>query len=195
MKKHLFLCGPLSRDNARILEEELGPAIAMAGGYITRRVLDENGRLLGCDLLPAAAAAGIEGFEPLRFLDCGTTPPTKNNEVFRGPAVQLLKEAEFYPFSVIYEFGGLEILIPQFREQLAEFLSSEQPCIGVLKDEADSEELRQSFGLGEKYSMLAARLHEALGEDCDTVLLKTGGHEDETARRIVRQWVREFVYG
>lgn len=58
------------------------------------------------------------------------TPPTHDNEVFRNDGVRLLSEAELYPFSVIDEFGGYEILIPQFREALSEFLSSEQPCIG-----------------------------------------------------------------
>ncbi len=195
MKKHLFLCGPSGCGKTKLLREELGSALAMAGGFVTERVTDSSGKLLGFDLLPAAAAAGVEGFEALRFLDYSTVPPKKDNEVFRGPAVQLLKEAEYYPFSIIDEFGGFEIVIPQFRDELAEFLSSEQPCIGVLKSFENAEELRQRFGLGEKYTLLIERLRQALEEDEDTVLLQTSGYEDVAARRIVRQWVKEYVYG
>ena len=96
---------------------------------------------------------------------------------------------------MIDEFGGFEIVIPQFRDALAAFLSSVQPCIGVLKSAANAEELRRRFGLGEKYTMLTRRLRQALEEDGDTLLLQTGGYGDETARRIVHQWVKEYVYG
>lgn len=195
MKKHLFLYGPSCCGKTRLIQEELGASLAMAGGYVTRAALDSSGKLLGYDLLPAAAAAGVEGYEALRFLDHSSVPPKRDNEVFRGPAVQLLKEAEYYSFSVIDEFGGFEMVIPQYREQLAEFLSSEQPCIGVLKSPESAEALRRCFGLGEKYTMLTSRLRQVLEEDADTVLLRTKGCEDETTRRIVRQWVKEYVHG
>lgn len=195
MKKHLFLCGPAGCGKSRLLREELGPALAMAGGYVTECARDEAGKVIGVDLFPSAAAAGIDGFEALRFLDMSSVPPKRDNEVFRGPAAQLLQEAEYYPFSVIDEFGGFEMVIPQYRQQLAEFLSSEQPCIGVLKSTEEAEKAREQFGLGEKYTMLIQNLHQVLAQDSDTVLLKTGGYGDETTRRIVRQWVKEFVNG
>ena len=195
MKKHLFLCGPAGCGKTKLIREELGPALAMAGGYVTEASRDESGKITGVDLLPAAAAAGIDGFEALRFLDMSSVPPKRDNEVFRGPAAQLLQEAEYYPFSVIDEFGGFEIVIPQYRQQLADFLSSEQPCIGVLKSTEEAEKAREQFGLGEKFTMLIENLHQVLANDSDTVLLKNGGYGDETTRRIVRQWITEFVNG
>lgn len=195
MKKHLFLCGPAGCGKSRLLREELGPALAMAGGYVTEASRDESGKITGVDLLPAAAAGGIEGFEALRFLDMTCVPPKRDNEVFRGPAVQLLQEAEYYPFSVIDEFGGFEMVIPQYRQQLAAFLSSDQPCVGVLKTTEEAQKARDLFGLGEKYTMLIQNLHQVLAQDSDTVLLKTSGCGDETARRILRQWIKEFVNG
>ena len=112
-----------------------------------------------------------------------------------GPAAQLLQEAEYYPFSVIDEFGGFEMVIPQYRQQLAAFLSSDQPCVGVLKTTEEAQKARDLFGLGEKYTMLIQNLHQVLAQDSDTVLLKTSGCGDETARRILRQWIKEFVNG
>lgn len=195
MKKHLFLCGPAGCGKSRLLREELGPALAMAGGYVTEAARDESGKITGADLLPAAAAGGIQGFASLRFLDMSCLPPKRDNEVFRGPAVQLLQEAEYYPFSFIDEFGGFEIVIPQYRQALAEFLSADQPCIGVLKSREEAAKAREQFGLGEKYTMLIENLHQVLAGDSDTVLLKTGGYDDQVTRRIVRQWVKEFVNG
>ena len=96
---------------------------------------------------------------------------------------------------MIDEFGGFEMVIPQFRRQLGEFLSSQQPCIGVLKTEEEAEKARDQFGLGEKYTMLIKNLHQVLAQDSDTVILRTRGYGDETARRIVRQWVKEYVNG
>ena len=195
MKKHLFLCGPAGCEKSRLLREELGPALAMAGGYVTEAARDENGKITSADLLPAAAAGGIQGFASLRFLDMSCVPPKRDNEVFRGPAVQLLQEAEYYPFSFIDEFGGFEIVIPQYRQALAEFLSADQPCIGVLKSREEAAKAREQFGLGEKYTMLIENLHQVLAGDSDTILLKTGGYDDQVTRRIVRQWVKEFVNG
>lgn len=167
----------------------------MAGGFVTERVTDGEGRLLGFDLYPAAHAGGVDGFEPLRFMDYSVTPPTTDNEVFRGPGVQILQEAEYYPFSVIDEFGGFELLIPQFRNALSDFLSCEQPCIGVLKEPGNAEELRRRFGLGEKYTLYIQRLREALEADSDTVVLTLKGPGDMAAKRIVEQWVREYAGG
>lgn len=195
MKKHLFLCGPAGCGKSGLLREELGPALAMAGGYVTEAARDENGKITGVDLLPAAAAGGIQGFAALRFLDMSCLPPKRDNEVFRGPAVQLLQEAEYYPFSFIDEFGGFEIVIPQYRQALADFLSADQPCIGVLKSREEAAKAREQFGLGEKYTMLIENLHQVLAGDSDTVLLKTSGYDDQVTRRIVRQWVKEFVNG
>ena len=195
MKKHLFLCGPAGCGKSRLLREELGPALAMAGGYVTEAARDESGMITGVDLLPAAAAAGIQGFEALRFLDLTCVPPKRDNEVFRGPAAQFLQEAEYYPFSFIDEFGGFEIVIPQYRQALAEFLSSDQPCIGVLKSREEAAKAREQFGLGEKYTMLIENLHQVLANDSDSLLLKTGGYDDQLTRRIVRQWVKEYVNG
>ena len=133
MQKKLFLCGPSGCGKTTMIRAALGQKLAEAGGFVTERRVDGDGRVLGFDLLPAAAAAGIEGFTPLRFLDYTAESPRRDNEVFRDEAVRLLQEAEYYPFAVLDEIGGFELVIPQFRAQLASFLSSPVPCVGVLK--------------------------------------------------------------
>ena len=193
MPKKLFLCGPSGCGKTTMIRAALAQKLAEAGGFITERRTDKDGRILRYELLPAAAAAGIEGFDPLCFLDYACDPPFRNNEVFRGEAVRLLQEAEYYPFAVLDEIGGFELVIPQFRTQLGAFLSSPTPCIGVLKSPAGVEELQARFGLGEKYAALARRLREALDAAPDTLVLDTAGRGDIRAEQAVREWVERYT--
>ena len=193
MQKKLFLCGPSGCGKTTMIRNALGGKLAEAGGFVTERAVGADGRLLGFDLLPAAAAAGVEGYTPLRFLDYTSEPPKRDNEVFRVEAVRLLQEAEYYPLAVLDEIGGFELVIPQFRAQLATFLSSPVPCVGVIKAPAGVEELQARFGLGEKYPALARRLREALENDPDTLVLDLSGSGDEQALRALRDWVEAFT--
>lgn len=193
MKKHLFLTGVSGIGKTTIIRQALGSAAGYAGGFITERVADGDGSVEGFDLYPAAAAIGHDGFDGLRFLDLGTTPPRKDNEVFRESAAQMLREAGFYPFVMLDEIGGFEMLIPQFRNELAQLLNSDAPIIGVIKGAENAEELRASFGLGEKFTMLTDNLRAVLANDEDTVVIEVKQRGDETAKRIVEAWVKEYA--
>ena len=193
MQKRLFLCGPSGCGKTTMIRNALGDKLAGAGGFVTERVSSPDGTLLGFDLLPSAAAAGIEGFSPLRFLDYTTDPPTRDNEIFRTEAVRLLQEAEYYSFAVLDEIGGFELVIPQYRAQLAAFLSSPVPCLGVLKAPSGVAELRERFGLGEKYEALALRLRAVLESDPDTLVIDVNSRGDAAAEALVREWCAVFT--
>jgi len=89
--------------------------------------------------------------------------------------------------------GGFEMLIPQFRNELAQLLNSDAPIIGVIKGAENAEELRASFGLGEKFTMLTDNLRAVLANDEDTVVIEVKQRGDETAKRIVEAWVKEYA--
>ena len=113
--------------------------------------------------------------------------------MFRESAAQMLREAELYPFVMLDEIGGFEMLIPQFRNELAQLLNSDAPIIGVIKGAENAEELRASFGLGEKFTMLTDNLRAVLANDEDTVVIEVKQRGDETAKRIVEAWVKEYA--
>ena len=185
MQRRLFLCGPSGCGKSAMIRAALAESLAGAGGFVTERVSAPDGRLLGFDLLPSAAAGGIEGFEGARFLDYSCDPPKKDNEVFRLEAVRLLQEAEYYPYVLLDE---------QFRAALADFLSSSVPCIGVIKDLAGVYEQQRHFGLGERFPALALKLREALERDGDTLVLDTSGRGDEHAAALVRRWTESYAF-
>ena len=193
MKKRLFLTGPSGIGKSSLLREELGWMLQTAGGLATVRSMDSSGCLLGYDLLPAAALSGVEGFTPLRFLDYSTDPPTRDNEIFRTEGVRLLAEATYYPFALLDEIGGYELLIPQFRRALEELLNSDTPLIGVLKGRENAAELQRRFDLGYKFDLQLDRLWAALSQDPDTVILPMKARGDPMCRNIVAQWVREYT--
>ena len=193
MEKRLFLTGVSGRGKSTMIENALGASLVNAGGFITRRVLRGDGSLEGFDLYPAAAAAGVDGFEPSRFLDYTVTPPTHDNEVFRGVAVRLLEEAQYYSFAVLDEIGGFEMLIPQFRAALGNFFNAGVPCIGVLKGSKNASELRRSFGLGDRYDAQLTNLRKVLEADADTLILEISGWDDKRALDAVQKWVSEYA--
>lgn len=192
MKKHLFLTGVSGSGKSTLINEVLGERLSSAGGFVTLRQTDDAGKLLGFDILPACAAGGVEGFEPQRILDYTVKPPKAFTEVFRSYGVQLLDEAQYYPFSVIDEFGGFEIIVPQFRAKLAEFLYYDQPIIGVIKGAENAEQLRRSLGLGEKYTAFYSRLRAALEGNSQTMIVDLSSMDNDTARSLVSQWADEY---
>ena len=193
MKRHLFLTGPACSGKSALLREALGEKLLLAGGYCTAMDLADDGALLGCSLFPAAAAGGAVGFERERFLDLSTFPPQHDNEVFRTTGVRLLEESTWYPYAVIDEFGGFDLIIPQFRKALETFLSLNLPVIGVVKDKADSDQLRQLLGLGVRYSEFLDRLHEELGRDPDTEIFVLTDENRSEAEALINAWTEQYI--
>ena len=193
MKRHLFLSGPAFCGKSRLLREELGALLQSAGGFCTALDRDEKGSLIGCSLMPAAMAGGVEGLEKEAFLDMRSFPPAHDCEVFRGLGVRLLEEAEWYPFTVLDEIGGIDVIIPQFRYALDGLLASELPLLGVVKAREDSDRMRQMLGPGERYTAFAERLWKQLQTDPETEIIGIRGNADQEAAGAVREWIREYA--
>lgn len=192
MKRHLFLTGPAGFGKSARIRDALGPALAYAGGFVTEYAVDAQGRFLGCDLYPAAAAADFSLYAPQRFLDFSGPTPRKDNEVFRTLGVRLLQEAEYYPYALLDSFGGFELVVPQFWDALTELLKTEKPIIGVLKDEENIHALQSFFGLGDRFPEKASLLRQMIEEDEDALIVELREPCDEAPTDLVRRWAEEY---
>lgn len=193
MQRRLFLTGSSGNDRSATIINALGAKLKYAGGYMTLGAKNEFGGIEGVDLMPAAAAADISGLERARILSFENGALVHNNEVFREVGVRLLQEAQYYPFAVLDEFGGFDLIIPQFREALLEVLNSNLPCIGVMMSEAEGENLRTVLGLGEKYTAFRRALKTALENNADTLILDMDSEEDEQIISTVQCWINEYA--
>ncbi len=192
MKRHLFLSGPAFCGKSRLIRERLGTRLQAAGGFCTELSASEDGGF-GCWLMPAAMAGGAEGYEKELFLDLRFSPPSHDSEVFRQTGVRLLEEAVWYPFAVLDEIGGIDLIIPQFRIALDSLLASELPILGVLKTREESENLRRLLGPGERFRAFSDRLHTALERDGDTEIISIGSDADSEAAEAVADWIKTWA--
>ena len=193
MKRKLFLCGPAFCGKSRLIRDALGRQLQAAGGFCTELSCADDGGMLGCTLMPAAAAGGVEGFEKELFLDLRQIPPLHDSEVFRGSGVRYLEEAEWYPFAVLDEIGGMDLIIPQFRVALNTLLRSGLPVLGVLKTEEDAEQLRRLLGPGQRFREFSEQLHRALRLDPDAEILYIETDAEAEAGEAVRAWAAEYA--
>ena len=192
MKKNLILWGPIGCGKSTMIKEALGEDAILAGGYVTLRAKFEN-QLIGFDLAPAAVLCSRQDLRRIeRFLEFGETK-VQRPEVFEGLGTILLKEAIKKDFSVLDEFGGLELLVPSFREELQNLLCSPVPCIGVLKTREASKSMTQRLGMNTAYEDAYEEMLKFLQEDSGTEILSTSGWKDFAAREKILAWVRQYV--
>ena len=179
----LFLTGPSGCGKSTLLRHTLQDRLSAAGGFVTNRQTDEAGRPLYFYL---QRANGIGN--PEIFLDLRSAPPRKNSQPFTETAVRLLREPA--PFYLLDEIGGMELLLPEFQAALDAFLTSDVPCIGVLKGLPNSRTLQSTANLPEAYLQAAAQLHLKLESMPHTAIVE---YSDPAAIAAVTQWVQTCV--
>ncbi len=185
-KTRIFLTGPSGCGKSTLLRSALQGRLSAAGGFVTERQKDETDRPLYFYLQRANGTG-----DPEIFLDLRQTPPQKHSHPFTHTAVQILREPA--PFFFLDEIGGMELLLPEFQAALDEFLSSDTPCIGVLKGIHNSLALQHTAALPAAYLQAADRLRQQLETAPDTAVLELSGPNDPTALAAVTQWVRKYT--
>lgn len=187
MKKKLFLTGPDRSGKSDMIQNTLGEKIRRAGGFVTIRKWDEEGKVQSFDLM-AADGSGT----PERFLEFMNGKPVSRLEVFSQTGTRLLQQAENRPFVVLDELGGVELLDDSFVRALAKLLESDTPCIGVFKGPGAGKTVGV-MGLNLRYELARRVLRDRLMKDPDTVVVQTTGLDDGKAMELVEQWVAEYA--
>lgn len=188
MKPRLFLTGPSGCGKSTMIRRELGELVRRAGGFVTIRNRDENGTVLGFEILSA------DGYGPRdRFLDLAAEQPRIDLDVFSGVGVDYLHRAAERSFAVLDEIGGVEVLNESFMDELARYLQGSQPCIGVMKGPGSAGKLAEMMGLTVRYELARRALYEYLRGDPSTCLMECAGREDKAALQAVREWVGEYA--
>ncbi len=193
MERKLFLIGDTGCGKSRLIREVLGERLAWAGGFVTERRLDENGGFVGFALSPAASAGGVAGFEAQLYLDCRVFPPERHHEVFRETGARLLREAAYYPFALLDELGGYELVIPEFGAALEDFLNSPAPCLGALRSMADAELLRSLLHLTDRYPKKLQALLDALNRSPACRVVECKEDNADEVRALLKRWVNEYT--
>ena len=193
MKKHLIITGPSGCGKSTLIREVLGSSVAYAGGLITERKLNSKGELEGFDIYPAAAVADMSSYTGQRFITKTPLGLTKDTEVFRNYGVQLLKEAEYYPFIMIDEFGGFDVLIPQFRNAIADVFNLDTPIIAVMKGDKNVKEVKKRFHLGPRFLQTVDIVKNVLASDSDVQIVEMKKPGDPKVKAIIQQWAEEYI--
>ena len=188
MRPRLFLTGPSGCGKSTMIRNGLGERIRRAGGFVTQRERDENGRVCGFEICSA------DGYGPRdRFLDLTGEPPRIDLEVFSGVGRDYLRRAREQRFAVLDEVGGVELLNDAFMDEFARYLGGNQPCLGVMKGPGPAGKLVEMMGLTVRYELARRALHEHLRNDPNTHLVEVTGWDDIQALDAVRDWVREYA--
>ena len=192
-EKKLFLIGPAGSGKSSLIREVFGEKLASAGGFVTGIAAYAAGCPIGWSLSPAASAGGVEGFEQELYLDCRVYPPVKHHEVFRQTGVRLLEEAVWYPFALLDELGGYELVIPEFSAALESFLRSGLPCVGALRSPEDAEQLRSLLGLSDRYPKKLEALLASLRRDSDCRIIELREDNAFEVRRLLTAWAEQYA--
>ena len=188
MRPRLFLSGPSGCGKSTMIRKELGERIRRAGGFVTQRERDENGRVCGFEIRSA------DGYGPRdRFLDLTGETPRIDLEVFSGVGRDYLRRAREQKFAVLDEIGGVELLNERFMDELARYLSGTQPCIGVMKGPGPAGKLVEMMGLTVRYELARRALYEHLRNDPNTLLLEMNSRDDLQVLDAVREWVAQYA--
>ena len=186
MKKNLFLTGPIGSGKSTSIAAALGESVTKAGGFLTVRQKDDRGEAIAYHLQRP------DGRDRQMIIDYSAQPYTMHMETFETLGVQLLTEARQYPFVVLDEIGGFEVLSDGFMSALMPLLESEIPCIGVVKGKAPATRMIQRLGLGDAYVQRAENLRSWMRGAPETTLYECGQFDPE-GLRLAREWAAQYA--
>jgi nucleoside-triphosphatase THEP1 len=180
--KNLFLTGPIGCGKSTSIATALGEHLEKAGGFLTVRQKNEEGRAV------AYRMTRPDGSDGQIILNYSAKPYTMHLEVFEDLGLRIVQEAQQYDYVILDEIGGFEVLSDAFLEALMQLLRSDIPCIGVMKGEGPASNMIRKLGLGDTYVQRAENLRQWMRQDENTLLYECTQFDPE-GLRLAKEWV------
>lgn len=142
MPANLFLTGPMRFGKSTLLNSIIAQTGISVSGYFIQRQL-VNGQTRAFRMMDASIESYVPDIETEQIHnDADTIGYIGDNlswhpEVFEDKGVSIIKKSLLgkKSFILMDELGRIEVIAPKFRKMVFEALDSEQPVIGILKQE------------------------------------------------------------
>lgn len=194
--RHLFLKGDSGTGKTRLLHEVLESYTGSVGGFLTRRLLDEDGETAGFCLAEIETAHLPEATGEYRpdipGLFIRRTPEgwEKYPEVFETMGVGVLERMRKNSLGILDEIGGVEMKSERFMDMLYQVLGCGTRCIGVIKNERNLVSMGTRVPMEQDSRQDRTSLEWRLIQEYGGQVLEYTGEQQES----VAEQVRGFVY-
>ena len=193
MKPHLFLEGDIGCGKSWLLMNALRGELPASGGMCTVRAADAAGRLAGFRVVSPQELCGD-------LVNCGANADSlfvrvapgggiaRDDSVFAGYGLRLLRQASSARFVFIDEIGGTEILIKPLRDEFLRIIGGSVPCIGVFKSAPNAQVMEKCMGGAPGYLEAWDALRAELGSHPNVKMVKVSERGDPAALSAIEEW-------
>ncbi len=204
--KHLLLQGPRGCRKSSTILEELCVIAEEIGGFGTSRLLAEDGSILGFRQRPAKEmlrelAKKQGNFDcvnehyrpglPGTFMTHQPKRGTVHLPVLMEETLPLLRPEQGVKALFLDEIGGVELTIPEWRDQLKACFTGDIPCIGVWKCRANTSHGRKKTEVLSETAVQYEAFYDFLTQEEQVEIYTVDPERVEEARNKVRNWMKE----
>lgn len=198
MKTKLFLEGVSGLGKSAMIYTQVKKSGVSCAGFFSRRLTDAAGMTMAFQLVPYREAALLPklyrgGEENVFLLHPGTSKAEIHLEVF-DRIREITGAYQRADVLILDEIGGMEMQQPIYRKFLDELLTSDIPCIGVLKSVGNHHRMRNRVAEAKKALPYYQNLRECLVREYKSEIYSVGEVNRETALRLVSNFLRSNCF-
>lgn len=191
--RHLFLAGSSGIGKSTLLLGQLEAYVDITGGFFTQRLLDPAHSIHAFRLVPFQRGLLCTGSYlpdlPDIFLVHSPSGQKRDLSVFETTGKLCLESAHHNPLCYLDEIGGIELLLPSFRNALYNLLDDGPPCIGVIKSRQNLSSMLTRIRLSPYEQQLLFQFHEDITQRFQGEILAV----EEFGQRQLEEQISRFL--
>lgn len=198
MRKHIFFEGAIQEGKSTLIRKLIGRHLKDVGGFSSQRLLNDLGETMGFRIVPASDAMFLtRKYSPdltdvfLLFND-GEIKMTP--EIFADTAIKYMRKGQEKKLILLDEIGGVEMLMPEFREELYEVLKGEVPCLGVLKLEVNNRHMCRNANINHACIDYHLQLRDSLVNGHEADLLRFERKYAANTENVLQDFLKQIFY-